>query len=157
MSRRFQYIVIILNREFKLYCAERRIISYSTELHWCSQSYIHNSGCGVAQEKGNLWLLGCRREQKSVRSVGRVSQDLLYWTKLLQKDFSNPEERWTKISNDITSRSHMAGRLDKNWKSRSKKKERRMGNRETKTRIWQKFEENLFFWSDWWRIWRHHL
>ena len=50
-----------------------------------------------------------------------------------------------KNSNDITSRSHMALRLDESWESRSKKGETRMDNRETKTRIRQKLEENLFY------------
>ena len=50
-----------------------------------------------------------------------------------------------KNSNDMTSRSHMAWRLDENWKSRSKKREARMGNRETTTRICQKCGENLTY------------
>ena len=49
-SRRFQLSSSYWT-ESSVICAERRIISYSTELHWCSQSYIHNSGC-VAQETG---------------------------------------------------------------------------------------------------------
>ena len=47
-------------------------------------------------------------------------------------------------SNDITSRSHMAWRLDENWKSRSMTGKARMDNRQTKTRKCQKkLEDNL--------------
>ena len=61
-----------------------------------------------------------------------------------------------KNPNDITPRSHMAWRLDKNWKSRSKKRKTRMGNRETETRTRQGIEIILFYWPEWRRIQRHH-
>ena len=58
-------------------------------------------------------------------------------------------EETDKHPNDITSRSHMAWRLDKNWRSRSKK-------RKNKTRTCQKIERNLFYWSERRRIQRQH-
>ena len=53
--------------------------------------------------------------------------------------------RTNKNSNDITSRSHVAWRLDKNWKSRSEKRKTRMCNRETETRTRQRIERSLFY------------
>ena len=50
-----------------------------------------------------------------------------------------------KNSNDMTSRSSMARRLDEDWKNRAKSRGTRMGIRETNIRKCQKCEENLFY------------
>ena len=101
-------------------------------------------------------IIGMSTETKVCQIHGPNSQDLHYWTKLLQEDICCPGET-DQNPNDLTSRSHMAWRLDKNWKSRAKKRETIMGNRETKTRICPKVERNLFHWSEWWSVQRHHI
>ena len=62
-----------------------------------------------------------------------------------------PPNGYTWSGRRLTKIQTTSRRLDESWKSRSKKREARMGNRETKIRIYQKFEENLFYWSEWWR------
>ena len=92
--------------------AEKRNISYSTELLWCHQ--VNSCKSGDCTRKENLWLFGCRREQKSVRFVDWISQDLNYWTKLVWKGMTNPGGI-DENSDDITSRSYMAWCIDKNF------------------------------------------
>ena len=60
-----------------------------------------------------------------------------------------------KNSNDCTSRSFLAWSMDKNWKTRWKKRKTRMGTRKNKTRECKKFERNLSCWSKWWSILWH--
>ena len=83
-----------------------------------------------------IWRLYKKRKFMTIRMSTRtelcqirerVSQDLRYWTKLFWKEKGNPgEEETDENSNDITSRSHMAWRIDNNWESSSKKKETRI-------------------------------
>ena len=95
-------------------------------------------------------------EQKSVRFVDRFH-------KIHIAERNSSERKYVvwwetdKNPNNITSRSHMAWFLDKKWKSRSERRKARKCNRETETRTRQKNEMNLFYWSEWRRIQRHHL
>ena len=57
-----------------------------------------------------------------------------------RKGYMWSEEEADTNSNDITSRSHMAWRLEENWKSRSKKRGARKVYRRDNTRICQNFE-----------------
>ena len=56
---------------------------------WCHQVNLCRSGGCI--RKANLCLLECRREQKFVNIVKRISQDLRHWVKLLWKGFTNLE------------------------------------------------------------------
>ena len=48
-------------------------------------------------KEAKLWLLGCRWDKKSIRFMDWISQDLIYWTKLLWKGFTNPGWDWWKF------------------------------------------------------------
>ena len=130
--------------------AQRRVIPFSTEIHWCHQ--VNSYRFGRSRRK-NWRLLERRRKQKSVRFV--VGSHKIYTTERNSSREIYVRAETDKNPNDITSRWHIAWRLDKNWKSRSKKRKTRMGNRQTKTRTCQKIERNLFSWSEWPRIQRH--
>ena len=78
-----------------------KIISYSTELCWCHKRNFCRSGDCTRNE---LMIIG-------------ISQDLQYWMKLLWKEMTNPGGEIDENSDDITSRSYMAWRIDKNWES----------------------------------------
>ena len=133
--------------------AERRVIPCSTEVHWCHQVNSHRFG--RCTRKTNWWLLEWRWRQKSVRFVDRFQKIHTIERKPSKRIYVVRGET-NKNPNDITSRSHMAWGLDKNWKSRSKKRKTRMGNRETETRTRQKIERNLFYWFERRRMQRHH-
>ena len=109
----------------------------------------HRFGCST--RKTSWWPLKWRRKSKSVGFVDRFHE-----INTIERNSSCGLGETDKNPNDITSRSHMAWRLDKNCKSRSKNQKTRMDNRETETRTRQWFERNLFYWSEWRRIQRHH-
>ena len=75
--------------------ADKRIISYSTELYWCQQVNLCRSGDCTRRTTG--WILGCWQQQKYVRVMDWISQDLRYWTKLLKRDVSNPGWDWREF------------------------------------------------------------
>ena len=122
--------------------AERRIIPYSTEVHWCHQ--VNWYRFRRSTRKTNWWLLECRRKQKSVRFVDGFHKIYIIERNSSERIYVVRGET-DKNPNDITSKSHMAWRLDKNCKSRTKKRETKMGNRETKTRRCQKIGRNSFY------------
>ena len=117
---------------------------------------IRSAHTDLDSKKNELMTTGMSTEIEICQIRGQVSWDSEYWTKLLQKDLCGPGVETDKNPNDITSRSRMAWRLDKNWKSRSEKRKTRMGSRETDTRTRQKIEMSLVYWSEWWRVQRHH-
>ena len=133
--------------ESSIFRAKRRIIPYSTEMHGCHQ--VNSYRFGRSTRKTNWWPPECRRKQKSVRFVDTIERNSSKRRYVVGGETD-------KNPNDIRSRSHMAWHLDKNWKSRSKKRKTIMGNRETKTRTCQKVEVNFFCWSEWWRVHRHY-
>ena len=108
--------------------AMRRIIPCSTEIHWCHQ--VNSYRFGRCTRNTNWWQLECRRRQKSVRFVDGFHKIYIIERNSSKRIFVFRAET-DKNPNDITSRSHVAWRSDKNWKSRSKKRKTRMGNRET--------------------------
>ena len=65
-SERISLIVIILTREVQLHVPRKEHILFDW-IFWCHQVNLCRSrGC---TRKANLWLLGCRREQKFVNIV----------------------------------------------------------------------------------------
>ena len=84
-------------KESSIIRALRRVIPYSTEIHWCHQVNSHRFGCST------------RKTNWQIR--GQVSGDSHYWTKLIQKDLCG-SAKLTKIQ--TTARpDHIC------WKSRS--------------------------------------
>ena len=69
--------------ESSFVCAERRIIPNSTEVYWRQQVNSYRSGCCTRKR---IATIGMSRETEVCQIHGQVSQDLDYWTKLLQKD-----------------------------------------------------------------------
>ena len=132
--------------------AKRRVIPHSTEIHWCHQVNSHRFGCST--RKTNWWPLVVGNRNLSDTWTGFTRFTLL--NEAPPKEYMWSGRETDRNPNDITSRSRMAWRLDKNWKSRSEKRKTRMGNRETKTRTRKKIDRSLFYWSEWRRIYRHH-
>ena len=148
------FIVNMLNREFNKTCREKNHFLF----HWntlMSSGQLIPIYLEIARKKTNWWLLECRRQHKSVRH-GRVSRDSHHWRNSFER-ICVVRGEIDKNPNDITSRSHVAWSLDKDWRSRSEKRNTRMGNQEMETRTRQKNERSLFYWSEWRRIQRHHL
>ena len=142
----------MLNREFNYTCQN----TCHSLFHW---TLLMSSGqltdLDVAQEKraDDRWNVDGNRN---------LSDSWTGFTRFTLLNETPPKRIYVvrgetdKNPNDITSRSHMAWRLDKNWRSRSNKRKTRMGNRETESRTRQRFERNLFYGSEWRRIQRHH-
>ena len=66
-SERISLIVIISNREVQLHVPRKDHILFDWNFFWCHQvNKCSSRGC---TRKANLWLLGCRREQKFVNIV----------------------------------------------------------------------------------------
>ena len=76
-------------------CAERRNISYSTEIHWCDPIHVHRFGRHA--RKAYWRLLEYRFKQKLDRTDGKVSQNLHYWKKNLLRDICGPGGDWQKF------------------------------------------------------------
>ena len=107
--------------------------SFPTSLKYIDVIKSPQTDLDVAQEKRiyDYWDVDKNRNL-SDSWTGFTRFTLLNET--LSRGFSWSGGRTDKNPNGITSGSHKAWRLDKNWKSRAKKRETRMGNRETKTR-----------------------
>ena len=114
-SERVSFIVIMLNREVRLHVPRKESLS--------NIDFIRSTNVDleIAQEnKCMTFWMSTRTEICQIRE--RVSQDSRYWTKLLWRisAIREGEEEADENSNDITFKSHMAWRIDKNWDSRSK-------------------------------------
>ena len=71
--------------------AERRIIPYSTEMHWCLQNYKHEFGCYARTP--HRWLLECRWIKRFVWFLDRLLS-LLFWKRHFQRDKCVREKDW---------------------------------------------------------------
>ena len=112
--RETSYTAITLNQSQTL-LAERRVILYSTEVHWRNQNYSYEFGCqaGVA----HWWLLECRWVERLVWFLGQVSLNLLCWKKNFQKDICGLGGEINKKTAYIQARSSMARALEVNGKA----------------------------------------
>ena len=72
--------------------AERRIIPYSTEIHWRLQNYTHELGCHA--RKPHRWLLEYRWIKRFCLILGQVSLSLLHYVRNLQTDICGPGGDW---------------------------------------------------------------
>ena len=94
LSRRFHVSSSYCTDKFNCTCREKNHIL----LHWV----ILMSSAQLMQiwrlhKEANLWLLGCRLEQKSVRFVDGFPRDLRYWAKFLKKEITNRRGDWRKF------------------------------------------------------------
>ena len=96
--------------------AERRIIPYSTEIHWRNQNYSYEFGCQARET--HRWLLEHWWISRLVWSLGQVSHNLLYSTKKFLADILGPGGDSTrKQTAYIQARSSMARALEVNGKA----------------------------------------
>ena len=73
--------------------ADRRIIPYSTEIHWRIQNYSYEFGCQAGET--HRWLLEHRWIKRFVWFfLGQVSLSLLYWKINLQTEKCGPGRDW---------------------------------------------------------------
>ena len=90
--------------------AERRIIPYSTEVHWRIQNYSHEFGMSSRRgERTHRWSLECRWVKRFVRSldrfhtiysIGRKAPDGYMWSgeRLTRKQLtSRPDHLWPEL------------------------------------------------------------
>ena len=113
--------------------AEKIIISYSLSYIDVTRSTF--ADLEIAQEKQMYDYLDVDENRNLSDSWTSFTRFTLL-NETLPKGFQQSgrgEEGWEtdENSNDITSRSFLAWRIDKNWESSSKKKESRMSNRQT--------------------------
>ena len=106
-------------------------ILFPTEMHWCSQGYLHWSGRDA--RKNVQMIFGMWTRIEVCENLGKDLQSSLYWKRNLQRDICGPGGTDKKSSNYQTWEC-VALSMDQNWKSRSQERKARMGNRETKTR-----------------------
>ena len=94
--------------------AERRIIPYSTQIHWRNHSYLYEFGCQARESA--LMIIGTLMALETCLILGQVSLDLFYWKKNLQTDVCGPGRDWR--GKQLTSRpDHLWPEL---WKSMGK-------------------------------------
>ena len=91
--------------------AERRIIPYSTEIHWCIQNYSYEFGCQTRET--HRWLLEYRWIKRLVWSVDRFHSDYSIGRKTSKRIYVARGEIKEKTA-DVQARSFMARSLDKN-------------------------------------------
>ena len=133
--------------------AERRVIPYSTEIHWCIQNYSYEFGCQAKET--HRWLLEYRWVKRfvwlldrfhSIYSIGRKTSRRIYVVR----------EEINKKTAYIQARSSMARALEVNGKARQAE-----GKAEVvwwKAPSWKrtKIARDLFHWPGGQGIQRNH-
>ena len=123
--------------------AERRIIPYSTEIHWRLQNYENEFACYARTP--HRWLMEYRWIKRfgwsldrfhSVISIGRETSKRIYVVR----------RETEKTAGNIQARSCMARALDKIGKKCWAEREADMVKWKTKTRQCWKITRNLFHW-----------
>ena len=127
-------------------CAEWRSIPY--EIHWCHQGYLRKSGCVARKTK--RWLLECARESKFIRFLDRIHEaHIIEWETsnmiyVVWRDTDNKSSNYRP--------ENVACSMDPNWKSRSKERKTRVGNRAAKT---ENIKKPSKMWGESWKFqWR---
>ena len=122
------FIVILLNPEFQF--SEPKEESFPIPLKFFDVTRSTLSDLDVAKNT-NRRLLECRRKEKSVRFMDRF-HEIYVLKRNSSKKIHVGRGETDKDSIEITSRSHMAWRLDEN----------------NQNSIMPDIEENLFYWSE---------
>ena len=100
--------------KFNCTCQEKNhILFHCVILIWWTYADLE-----IAQEKGNLWSLGCRQEQKSIRVMDWIHKIYVIERKTLERVWQTRVEI-DENSDNITSRSCMAWHIDKNLGKRT--------------------------------------
>ena len=94
--------------------AERRIIPYSTEVHWRIQNYSYEFGCGARKTH---WWLRCRWVTRLVRSLDRF-HTIYFIERKTSWRICVVREEIDKKTAHIQARSSMARALEVNGKAR---------------------------------------
>ena len=99
-------------------CAERRIIPYSTEIHWCSQGFSHKSGCVARKNVSTIIGMWTRIEVyqiletiPKVHIIERETSKRIHVVREEIDEHSSNYQTWECV----------AWSMDQNWKSRSKR------------------------------------
>ena len=123
--------------------AERRIIPYSTEIHWRLQNYKNEFGCFARIPY--RWLLEYPWIKRFVRLLDRFHTVYSIGRETSRRIYVVQEEIDKKAAN-IQARSFMAKALDKVGKKWLAEGEAYMVKWKTETRWCQKITRNLFHW-----------
>ena len=111
--------------------AKRRIIPYSTEIHWRLQNYAHKIGCYA--RKPHRWLLQYRWIKRFVRSLDSlhknysIGRKTSWWIYVVRGEIDEKAA-------DIQARSSLARTLDEIGKARQAEGEAKMVSWKTKAR-----------------------
>ena len=132
--------------------AERRIISYSTEICRRYQNYRYILWCNAGEKSKTI---GTLMEVENCQIHGQVPQDSPYWMKNHQMDVHGPG-RLDKKTNDLQARHFVARDLERYVRCIETQRKAKVGDRETKARQCQKIAWCLLHWSWWWGIQGSH-
>ena len=133
--------------------AERRIIPYSTEVHWRYQNYSYEFGCQARET--HRWLLECRWVKRLVRFLDRF-HSICFIARKTSKRIYVVWVETDKTASDIQARSFMARTLGEKGKECQAEGEARLVQWKTSTRWRTKITRNLFHWPWGQRIQRDH-
>ena len=109
----------------------RRVIPYSTEIHWCLQNYSYKLGCNARRPL--RWLLEYRWIQRFVWFLDRFHSFYSVKWETSRRIYVVREET-DKTASDIQARSYMARTLEEIVKKCKAEGEAEMGKWETKAR-----------------------
>ena len=105
-------------------CAERRNISYSTEIQWCYEVNKYRSG--RCTRKTYWWLLECWWRWKIVRFMDRI-HEVSFVERDVSKTIHVVREETAKNSNNYSTRSCVALKRSQDCESRSTKRKNKNG------------------------------
>ena len=95
--------------------AERRIVPYSTEVHWRLQNCNCTNEFGCLSKSAALTITGTSMGQEMCLILGQVSLNLFYWKKKPPEGYMWSGRRLTRKTAYIQARSFMARTLGRQW------------------------------------------
>ena len=146
------FIVIKLNREVQLHVPREE--SFPVPLTYIDVIKSTHTDFDVAQVK-RINDIGMSTEIDICRIRGLVSRDSHHWTELLRKDISGPGRDWQKSKRhhvQITFGLTHGQAFEKPLKEEKNKNGQSRNRNPNTPENW----EELFYWSVWRRIQRHH-
>ena len=123
--------------------AERRIIPYPTEIHWCIQNYSNEFGCQAGET--HRWLLEYRWVKRLVGSLDRFHSIYSIGRKTFWRIYVVRVEINEKTA-DIQARSFMARTLEVNGKARQAEGEAKVVEWKAPSGERTKIARDLFHW-----------
>ena len=125
--------------------AERRIISYSVEVHRRHQGYKCTIGCDAGEKFRRLlerwWRKRIVRFVDRLHKIHCVERKATWWIYMV---------RWETYeeTNNLKTRQRVAGYVEAYVWCSGKESKTKMGHRETKARQCQTIKRNIFYWND---------